>query len=467
MNQNLVDVFRANMEHPNPNGSIPLRRMQVPRAELAQRPPVQIRVRYPGQAVAQPPAALPPPQVAAVQPQANALPPQAVAVQPQANAPQNAPHNQPPQPPQGPLLPAPAPVVDPRTLLQKPHIQSTILECLTYCHRNLYDPQIQTAIYNSMTPNGRFFYHSLHPQGVPLNPLNLYKLIVKGGNTTVLLEERTAFGRANNRRNFPLSFINDLDVSLLINPFLGPVDFTIVRNLLMFYLLKFINDFLQIDAYRANVLADYAVAGVQIMPDAYSQIVHYNNEERVFSEDQITEGFLHSDSFSNIPVGSPFMVGIFRDKVYYKPRVAANGSPVLDEDGLQIRDKIKHDLTVIQIATRSMPEITLMEFAIPSKNFVHLTFEWSMSANHFLFIDGAYRFMLLNPTGIYFDQKFAAAANTRPQKRHNRTRRARQIKNRIINPRLQNGTLRQNYNTKRLFYMAHKMLTGYPIQADD
>ena len=200
MYQNLP-VYRANKANPNPNGSLPFR--LVPGLRAANLPPSPVTFAV-GEAAAAPVHA-----VAAPAPQAALPAPQAALPAPQQP-------QQPQQPPQGPLLPAPVPVLNPRTLLQKPHIQSTILEFLTFCHVNLYAPIIQSTIYNAMTENGRQVYHSFHAQGVPLNPTNLYKLIVKGGNTTVLLEERTAFGRAMNRRNFPLSFINDLDVSLLI-----------------------------------------------------------------------------------------------------------------------------------------------------------------------------------------------------------------------------------------------------------
>jgi len=476
MNGNFVNVFRANTEHPNPNGSITMRKVRVPRATLPPPPPVQFRVVHPGQGAAAaplqqgalpaphlvielpppaqenalPPSPPPPPQPNVLPPQLNALPPP-----PQLNALPAPPHLPP-------LLPLPVPpaVVDPKTILQKPNIQNTILNLLSHCHRILYLPPIQADILSVLSLPVRQMYANV-------DITNLYKLIVKGGNTTVLLQERTNYGRPQNRRNFPLSFTNDLDVSLLINPTLGPEDFTNVRNRLIVHIMHSISSFLQQPDYRADVLADYAVAGIQMVPGAYHQIVHYNDQEHVASENAETEDILHNDAYKNIPDGCPFMLGVHRDKVYYKPRVGPDGNPVVGPDGVQIRDKIKHDLSVIQLGTRSMPEHTLLEFAVPSRNFVHITFEWAMSMNHILFIDGMYRFLIMNPAGIYFDQRFAAAANTRPQKRANRTRRARQIKHKIINNKMQYLPFAVNYTLKQYVYRGHKAAQGYQLNGEN
>jgi hypothetical protein len=359
----------------------------------------------------------------------------------------------PPQPAAGPLLPLPPPPpLNPRTLIQNQMIQLAILNCLTSCHNALYDPAFVEETRALLSAAGSETIMGLHAANEhPFKATHLFKLIVKGGNAAVFNEEKGPHARAENIKGYPLSLINDLDVSLLINPALGLEDFIKIRNKLMKKLLQTMHAFLQDNIQWPHILQAYRVTGVHFMPLMHRIIMHYHEESPVVAENAETNTILQDPEYQDIPEGCPFMMAIHRNVTFFKQVVGANGQPG--------RVKIEHDLSLIQMGTRALPETFLFEVSVPSKSFVHLDFEWQMSNNHWLLDDFPYTFFIMNPIGTYFDQKYASAANTRPQKRLNRTRRAVQLKQRIVNRKVANGTLSANYNAKRAVYRTHKNRT--------
>jgi hypothetical protein len=252
---------------------------------------------------------------------------------------------------------------------------------------------------------------------------------------------------------------NDLDVSLLINPALGLEDFIKIRNKLMKKLLQTMHAFLQDNVQWPHILQAYRETGVHFMPQMYRIITHHHEESPVVAENAETMAILQDPAYQNMPDGCPFMMAIHRNVTFFKQVVGENGQPG--------RVKIEHDLSLIQMGTRALPETFLFEVSVPSKSFVHLDFEWQMSKNHWLLNEFPYTFFIMNPIGTYFDQKYASAANTRPQKRANRTRRAIQLKHRIVNRKVANGTLSANYNAKRAVYRTHKNRTQIAQNEDD
>ncbi len=357
---------------------------------------------------------------------------------------------------QGAPPPPPPPQLNTRTLIQTPGIQQAVLTCLTRCHNALYAPAFVEETRALLSAAGRDAIMALHDAGEPFKAIHLYKLIVKGGNAVILNERKSPYTLPGHGIPFPLFFVNDLDVSLLINPVLELADFTIIRNHLMKKLLQTINAFLQGSPLWPQILQEYQAKGVNYVADAYRLIVHHDEEAPVVAENAETEGILKDPAYQTIPVGCPFMISIHRNVTFHKRTPGANGQMVLEI--------IRHDLSLIQMGTRSMPEVYLFEVSVPSRAFVHLQFEWDMSQNHWLLDQASYKFFVMNPVGTYFDQKYAAAANTRPQKRMNRTRRAQRLKERIVNRTRspQNGRLAANYNTKVVKYRAHRAATALP-----
>lgn len=92
-------------------------------------------------------------------------------------------------------------------------------------------------------------------------------------------------------------------------------------------------------------------------------------------------------------------------------------------------------LTLIKVQTKTEPRVDIIDIAIPRRDYKFYEMEWEMADGNLIFYgmgelrrangkEIQYGFYMANDVFTYFDQRIAAALNTRPAKRSVRTERA-------------------------------------------
>ena len=305
------------------------------------------------------------------------------------------------------------PAVMPGIVYRDKFVQKYCLQTISNIYEILCSPQFVTKVMNMMYKYDRDIFSKV------VDMRYMFTFYLKGGNAVPLLRSQIY------PSTFPFPCEGDFDTSVLINPKIDPQVWTGLREIIIVEIVHSLYSMMM-------KILDWPLLSISFMQHGLQETNQGESTIRVLESAWIPE-----DANLHKYVYSPFQS---RERQMFPP-----GCPLT----CTIIPNVSHmskvlNFTLIRLSTQTEPPVTLIDISIPNSKYENLAFEWQiLKTNLFHTYMPRFRFPIADGLTTYIDFRVAAKTDDRKNKVQSRTRRANQVRNTVIKPLLQSGSLRQ------------------------